>query len=220
MGYVLVPGDVYPYTPVDKTSTASPGTAANVNTWSSVHLLATCKQAYLEGHTIFYSSNTFHLPPTLTFSWSDRLLAKHKAMIKRISLTIGLVQLTSPVFKLIESGMPAGVSNKNGHRWAAEVGNILVAYWCIKLEEIADWDSLEELELHSISGSYLFQHHEVVAVWKRDTPRLESSLWNDRMKKSRWNEIIRRSYDSAYANIVTKVTFEGWEMTKEWLDVR
>lgn len=171
MGYVLVPGDVYLCQPVPEIPTASPEITANVNALSGVHLLATSKQAYQEGHTIFYAFNTFYLPPTMTFSWCDRLLAKHNALTKRISITIGLVELTPAMLTEIQNRMPAGVGTENGpengHRWAKAVGGALIDSWYSKLENIADWDSLEEFELRSFGRIYHFQHHEVIAFWKR-----------------------------------------------------
>lgn len=91
MHLVLVYGDVFPCGSVSKTSS---DTKANVASPPGIQLLATCNKAYNEGHELFYSSNTFHLPPTMTFEWSNELQAKHKAMVKRISITLGLEELT------------------------------------------------------------------------------------------------------------------------------
>ena len=212
MGYVLVPGDVYPRRPVLEASTASLETVANINTRSGVHLLATCKQAHQEGHTILYSHNTFHLPPTMTFSWSDRLLAKHKAMIKRISIAIGLVELTTTMVTAIQNEMPASVRDKDGHRWGGAVGGALIETWYYKLDRIADWDSLEEIEIRSFGRTYLLQHREIVANGRRSITQLYCDPC--------WKGIFQRSYFYAFANIMTKVSLEGWEVTKEWLRVR
>ena len=67
MDLVLVHGDVHPYRPISKVDTHEPDSAANVISQPGIQLIATCKQAYKEGHVLFYSSNTFHLPPTMTF---------------------------------------------------------------------------------------------------------------------------------------------------------
>lgn len=213
MNYVLVPGDVYPYRPVpETTSTDKPETTLNVASRPGVNLLATCKQAYQEGHAMFYSFNTFHLPPTGTFSWSDRLLAKHKALIKRISITIGLVELTPAMLTEVENRIPARRGDKDGFQWAAAVGDVLMASRCSKVQYIAHWDSLEEFELRSFGRTYLLQHRELVAVWKGSIFQL---YWFPC-----WKDILQRSYFYEYANIATKVTLEGWEVTKAWLGER
>ena len=293
MGYVLVPGDVYPYRSVLKTSTGSPETALNAKARSGVHLLAyckrafrrirnkikgyvliredidpcrstsetstykaettpkteprpgiqliaTCKQAYSEGCELFYSSNTFHLPPTATFSWSDKLTAKHKAMIKRVSITIGLVELTPAILTEIEKNMPANLDKKEAKPWAEAIGDVLLKSWHSKLRHIADWGSLEELELRSYGRTYSFPYREVVAIWKRRDDRgfeNETERSRDILTRSyffdyanidrgfeseieRWRDILTRSYFYDYGNILAKVTFEGWELTKKWLGER
>ena len=53
--------------------------------------LATCRQAYGEGRTIFYSQNTFLLPLGqigFTKCWAATLRAEHKAMIRSLHLKI------------------------------------------------------------------------------------------------------------------------------------
>ncbi|CAD6591110.1 MAG: hypothetical protein ASARMPREDX12_004925 [Alectoria sarmentosa] len=132
LDYILVHGEIHPYRPVSETSARIPETTANVER-PGIQLMATCKQAYLEGHTLFYSSNTFHLPPTMPFWWSDRLELKHKAMIKRISIQIGLVELTPAMLDEIKSSRLAGVGRKNGPRSGAAVADALTDVWISKL---------------------------------------------------------------------------------------
>ena len=52
MRYVVVPGAVHLRNPKDQFRQSS-----------DFHFLATCRQAYREGHILFYSLNTFYLPP-------------------------------------------------------------------------------------------------------------------------------------------------------------
>ena len=238
--YVLIREDIYPCKPASKTSTYKPETTPKIESRPGMQLIATCKQAYSEGCELFYSSNTFHLPPTGTFSWSDKLTAKHKAMIKRVSITIGLVELTPAMLTEIEKNMPANIDKKEAKPWAEAIGDVLLKSWHSKLTHIADWGSLEELELRSYGRTFLFPYREVVAIWKKRDDRgfeNETERGRDILTRSyffdyanidrgfeseieRWRDILTRSYFYDYANVLTKVTFEGWELTKKWLAER
>ena len=178
MDYVLVPGEIYPFRPALTTSTGSSDTVVKVESHPGIQLIATCRQAYHEGHRLFYSSNTFHLPPTMTFEWPDRLQAKHKAMIKRISITIGLDELIPEMLHEFESSMPVDVGKMvgqmSGDQLAGPVARVLLYGWISKFRYIAAWSSLEEIELHSFGHTKVLRHDEIVAnlgqkwTWRTD----------------------------------------------------
>ena len=210
-GYALKPEDIHPSRPASETSTDKIETTPRTGSRADIQLLVTCKQAYNEGHELFYSSNTFHLPPVETFSWSDRLAPKYKAMIKRISITIGLVELTPAMLTDIENRMPASVNHNDPDRCARYIVDILVRSWHSKLKTIADWDTLEEIELRSFGRTYLFPHREVAAVWKQCALVYGTG---------RFADILERSFFYDYLNISVKVILEGWQMTKKWLGER
>lgn len=209
MDYVLVHGDIQPYRPVSQTPARIPETTANVER-PGIQLMATCKQAYLEGHTLFYSSNTFHLSPTVPFWWSDRLQPKHKAMIKRISIQIGLVELTSAMLDEIKSSSLAGVGRKNGPRSGAAVADALTDVWISKLRYIAAWTSLEEVELCAFDRTHILQHHDIAANLG------QIDLWHNPY----WRNVLNRSHLCVFGNIRQKVWSVGWTRTKGWLRVR
>lgn len=214
MDYVLVPGDIYPCRPDLETSTRSPDTTVNVASHSGVQLIATCKQAHQEGHGLFYSSNTFHLPPIEIFEWSMRLQAKHKAMIKRISITVGLVELTPALLNKIENSKLVRVDQKNcwnGQRWGPAVLEALSNVWESKLRYIAAWTSLEQVDLSSFGRTYVLEHDEIVAN------KGHLSLWH---QSPYWRNILQRAHICVFGNIMIMVDSVGWEKTKEWLYVR
>lgn len=56
--------------------------------------LATCRQAYDEGHVMFYSENTFAVPPgdiAYCEAWESSLTPEHRNLIKALSLRSGCV---------------------------------------------------------------------------------------------------------------------------------
>lgn len=132
-------------------------------TRAGVQLLATCKHAYQEGHELFYSSNTFHLSPTMPFEWSDRLQAKQKALIKRVSITLGLDELTPAMVYQIERSISRKGEEKGDEYLGETVIAALMYVWKCKFEYLRDWSSLEEIVLCSFNETITIQHHEVVA---------------------------------------------------------
>lgn len=210
MDYVLVPGDIYPCRPAQTTSTGSSDTMAKAESHPGIQLIATCRQAYHEGHNLFYSSNTFHLPPTMTFEWPDRLQPKHKAMIKRISTPIGLDELTPEMLHKIESSVPAGVDQKSGDHWASASASALIDAWSSKFTYIAAWNSLEEIELRSFGHTKVLQYHEIVANMAQPW------LWDGDF----WYKLLRRHHLCVVGNIYVMTDSVGWDRTKEWLCAR
>ena len=104
MDYALVPGEIYLSTkcqPIDihsktKTRLFVPG----------CQLLATCKQAYLEGHESFYGLNNFHLahgPLFVSMNYFASLNARHQDLIKHVTIDLSVVDLTWPVLERIEA---------------------------------------------------------------------------------------------------------------------
>ncbi len=211
MDCVLILGDIYPCRSALTTSTGSSNTMVKVESQPGIQLIATCRQAYHEGHRLFYSSNTFHLPPTMTFEWPDRLQVNHKAMIKRISITIGLDELTSEMLSKIERSMPGGVDQKSGIYWAGRVARSLVHSWISKFRYIATWSSLEEIELRSFGHTKVLRYHEIVAHLG------QACKWQGNRY---WYKVLGRAHLCVFGTIMAKTDSVGWERTKEWLYAR
>lgn len=214
MDYVLVHGDIHPYRPVLATSTQGPDSTADVESRPGIPLMPTCKQAYQEGHKLYYSCSTFHLPPIETFRWSDGLEPEHKAMIKRVSITIGLVNLSLALLKQIESKMPDDGSVKY-RGWGAAVGAVLFDVWTSNVEYIAAWNSLDEIELRrsDLGSTHVLQHRDIVARVGHG-PDLH---WH---QNAYWSAALQPSYVCVVGNVEAKVDRVGWVKTKEWLMAR
>ena len=211
MSLVLVHGDIYPHTPISKASTRSPDATVVSQTRPGIQLIATCTQAYQEGHALFYSSNTFHLPLAMAFEWSDRLQAKHKAMIKRISITIRSNEMTAAIISHIERSMPTGVLEMDGHRLGEAVAETLDSGWKSKVRHLAAWTTLEEIVLYSFNRTYTLQHDDIVAhsgdidKWDRSTHGHDLLTW---------------PVFSCFSSIMAQVDKVGWNETIEWLRTR
>ena len=215
MGYVLVGGQINPYDLGLEEPTRSQDTAARVDFRLGVQLIATCKKAYVEGHGLFYSNNTFHLPPKMPFLWPERLQAKHKAMIKRISITIGLVEVTPSMVNQVESNMRRhGPIHSNC--WASGVLDVLFEVWEAKMRYIAAWTSLEEIAVHSFGCTVVLHHQEIIAHLREPTFLRADTCFNDPF----WRITFRRSCLYVLGNIAAEVESVGWTKTREWLQVR
>ena len=232
MNLVLVPGDVYPHTPVPNGTKRVPVSAANVQCRSGVQLIATCRQAYDEGHALFYSSNTFHLPATMTFEWSDRLQPKHKGLIKRIGITVGPNELDASMISHIDRTYRNLIATKTKiHAFQLAVFDTSQEVWSSKMRYMAAWHSLEEITLCLFKDTdipaiplhhkYTLQHHEHTIQHYELVANLEDidSLYRSRY----WGQISVWPQILVLVNIVTKnghTPWATWADTHEWLYVR
>ena len=225
MNLVLVSGDVYPHTPVPNGTKRVPVSAANIQSRSGVQLIATCRQAYDEGHALFYSSNTFHLPATMTFEWSDRLQTKHKCFIKRIGITVGPNELDASVISEIDRTYKNLISQKfDVYPIQKAVSGTLENVWNSKMRRIAVWSSLEEITLCLFKETdtlnipprhkYKFQYHKsTLEHWELVANLHNAGFWLSRY----WREILWWPQIVARANIAAKADGNTWAATIEWL---
>ena len=211
MDLVLVQGDVYPYTPMPRVSTCSPDATVNVESRPGIQLIATCRQVYQEGHALFYSSNTFHLPLAMTFAWSDGLQSENKAMIKRISITFGLDELDALLIGQIERSVPMGVWIDDAELLGKAVLDTLSSGWKSKVRHVAAWTSLEQIELCTFGKTLMLQHHDVIANLK------DIDQWNQSLY---WSSVLRRSKIGVLGNTLALARELGRKEALERLCVR
>ena len=211
MDLVLVHGDLYPSKPVPRTSSLLPPLPPTYSTQPGIQLIATCKQAYQEGHALFYSSNKFHFPCLDTFEWSDKLQAKHKAMIKRVSITVGLDELTPSMIDEIKQSLPDCAWEDADPFLSEAVVDTLTEAWESKMRHMAAWTSLEEIELFSFYKKYPLQHREVVANLT------EISQWSQSLY---WRNAFQWPQTCVSKSIKAKLERVGWKNAIEWLYMR
>ncbi|KAL8950968.1 MAG: hypothetical protein Q9222_003029 [Ikaeria aurantiellina] len=121
------------------------------------HILSTCRTAYEEGHHMFYSQNTFHIPHgplSITKSYFDRLRPEHKRLIRRIVLDMNLLDLTVEAFDNIETQLRSKnvahgklPHDKSVDDWVAPVAYSIISTWRSKLAWLRSWTWLEQIEI-------------------------------------------------------------------------
>ncbi|CAF9943775.1 MAG: hypothetical protein ALECFALPRED_001233 [Alectoria fallacina] len=168
MELVLVPGQVfvgdYNHIKRDHKSSVLQGTLYRMIKTDSKHsgrdskstrvrhppgfqLLATCKQACAEGHAVFYTSNVFFMAPgplENTHRCLKALKPQLRAMIRKVGITMSLIDLTPSVFEQVHHEMRVRYGNNivvrpslvQGTRWSELVEKQLRDIWKEKLDYI------------------------------------------------------------------------------------
>lgn len=118
-------------------------------------LLATSKQVYYEGRQMFYGANVFHLPRGNledTVKWHEKLLPEHKAMIKRVQITMSVADLTPVAMEDFDIWRSADIHRRcSVHDCAATYLRSRV--WKQKLDFLRAWKSLETVYIDSGWGA-------------------------------------------------------------------
>ncbi len=154
-------------------------------------LLATCKQACAEGHTIFYSSNTFHFPPgplDNTHRALKTLQPQHHAMIKSVGIRMHLEDLTLAVFEDIHfemrgrylSNLMARPNAAQAVRWGTLATKRLMRIWVQKSAFLlAHWDGYPVLEnaFPSDAGEESEAQDEIMADMARLIEEEDDAFW-------------------------------------------
>lgn len=233
MYYVLNPGTVFLH-PV-------PGYADEyARKWASAwkatersepgyQFLATCKQAYLEGHKIYYQSNKFLLPSgpiEMIKPYFERLKPVHKAMIISVGVNFLFTDLTPEVLKpLMEK---VDLATHHGRRFSRSLRFVeefaeeqLWNLWIPKLTWLCDFDSWEILHIEFSDRKFMYTRAEFL----RRMERVKSAGWNQDNRDEMWN-IIRngRELDLDPQDLWRALFIEAhsanedtWERVRKWL---
>ncbi len=118
-------------------------------------LLATCGQAYLEGHILFYSDNVFHIPPgpvNTLLVWRKGLQPQHRAMIKSVCLNLTIADLTPLALREVDRMRQVWGEERNFEeedRSEYEHMAVIIGYylrnqvWLPKLQLLRQWQTLD-----------------------------------------------------------------------------
>ena len=195
MEYALVPGDVYPCPKEPKPTSTNPSRkllravfkrpSATFKTkvgdidhqvattkQPGPHLLTTCKKAYQDGHYMFYTMNTFHLPAGSAHDaeiWLNHLKPDDRSMIKRAGVTFSLADLTPEVLVEMEKkwlwDLPA-MTRRYEQRMVFEVTYILCwRFWQDKIRFLQQWDTLDQICLKKAGGEASVFEGEAFRAW-------------------------------------------------------
>lgn len=149
MDYALVPGRVLfsaKVQPVDFKDSPSfvPG----------CQLLATCRQAYDEGHVSFYINNIFHLAPgplSESVRYFGSLNRRHQDMIRSVSIDMSIVDLTPPVLERIQTAyhenLRQAIADADHSVVKCYVVNALRDLWTEKIAGVRDAKEFDFIRL-------------------------------------------------------------------------
>ncbi|KAL8918357.1 MAG: hypothetical protein Q9208_007376 [Pyrenodesmia sp. 3 TL-2023] len=128
------------------------------------HFLSLCRATYTEGHALFYSLNTFHLPHgplSNTKAYYDALRPAHRRLIRKMVLDISILDLTLDAIHDIECQVRAkDVANgrlppdKSTTDWVPAIVYNILCSWRTKLAWLRDWTWLEEVTIRSSSSPW------------------------------------------------------------------
>ena len=235
MEHALVPGDVYPcFRDPKKPSSTKPSRSLlstvlkhpralfNVRVGGNEHhvatkkqpgfqLLVTCKSAYRDGHFMFYSMNTFHLPAGSASDaqhWLDGLKMHHRSMIKSACMTLSLADLTPDNLAEMDEkwlwDLPFK-SRQDEQRMVFEVAYLLCwRYWQDKMGFLKRWDSLDQVVFERVSGER--------SVFDGEAFRA--------MDAKEEKEILDVAREEVRVELEGLVGEMGWKATKRWLMTR
>lgn len=172
---------------------------------SGFQLLATCKQAYNEGHYMFYAMNTFHWPPgpvNNTDGWYADLQPEHRSMIKTIFIDLNLFDLPYGGIEAVEKsasrrrgGRP---DNQDGNAWGYEVMRL---YCCSTPQNLREFVGLERVIVQCPYG--------------RSVMLPDPGIENEWACLKEYTTTVSHHFE---AIIQLKVSGRGWRKTKMWLE--
>ena len=123
-------------------------------------LLATSRGIYHETHVMYYSLNTFCLPPG-PLSHSEYIFGnmapQHKSLIKSVAVQFSFADLTFDIVDHIEAEFRnvqvQSDSEREATRWGILASSCLAEMWQRKRAWVQKWDSLDELRLESFKDA-------------------------------------------------------------------
>lgn len=173
-------------------------------------LLATCKQARLEGRSIFYELNTFHLPHgpiQNTLQWIEKIQPESRNMIKKVCITLSIADLTPATLEAFDRWRWAMDLNHPGVHHDRLVVSDLASYletriWREKIEFLKKWKSLETICLKYPRSTDWLERDEVLGGVGTPPP-LALRL-----------EIAGHDVEAELRGLLYAM---GWVKTREWL---
>ena len=251
MSYVLVPGDVH-VRPTKEHGVK----AAFKGFWNALQrysenpqgdprlpsvpgfqILATCKSIYGQYHELFYTANTFFLPPgpldeTLRHLFNN-MQPEHVNMISRVGVTLGLRDLTPGGFEQVQDSMcrvhrnHSSSSQAGGREWADAIRVHLLQTWYSKLAFLRKTKGLKLVKL-AVEG----EEGEEEGVLERDGLGFERALeviagdgspHSDELLLFHAEEVtalIYRASMNVEREITERVDRDGWRAVRGWVKGR
>lgn len=198
-------------------------------------LLATCKQAYLEGHVWFYTRNMFFLPRgplSITHHYFGELQEQHRSLIQAIGIRLGLQDLTAEDLDLLESHLDDNgpplyhrYPNRQGVRaqlsWSSGLANRALYHWTRKLGFVRSFTTLKHVRVESayatvdLDGSTL--RASLKGVRSYTTLRYLGRLGSPNEISWEVQNLLEQAYTETQNLLSQRVRQYGWISTKRWL---
>ena len=180
--------------------------------------LATCKQAYNEGHHMFYAMNTFHLPlgpVNIIDGWYPNLQPKHQKMIRTICIDLNLADLTCGGMDAVErsarSRQGGRPDNNDGHFWSIEAmyqlelrvwTKILILNCCTTAQNLRGFVELESIIVQNSVGCCV----------------LKLPFGSNENEWVSLKELIKEMSRHFGTIVQFHVYGRGWRKTRKWLE--
>lgn len=184
---------------------------------SGFQLLMTCKAAYRDGYRIFYSSNTFHLPPGSASdleNWFGTLKPEHRCLIKSVCLTFSIKDITPNVLKEMEKKWLWDIPVKTRRLEQRVVFEVAYAlcwrYWQDKIDWVKKLEGIERVVLLCVNGE--------VGEWESGSGRVvfEGEGWRGLDVKVE-REVMDRARERVKEELEALVEEVGWKAARKAL---
>lgn len=197
----------------------------------AVNFLATCQQAYKEGHAMFYNANTFHMPAGSLEEMMlllNKIKPEHLAMMKHVELKFGLLDLTPSVLIEVEAWVAEAVKyhRSQEHFWRSrvadnviypeEVRTSLTLIWKGKLHAArSSFSTLEDLRVRIFSHDPAGGSNSVLTLQGRNADGLIGIHPSIGIKPLHVNSQSNRNpadvYEQVLENLPIHVSFKARE---------
>ncbi len=199
-------------------------------------VLASCKQLYSEGHAVFYSLNTFHLAPgplSTSVEYFDKLQPHHKALIKHVSLDLGVADMTPDLLSELRATVsgralttPLLITNppQDSGTVSIHLARMAKELWITKLLYVLMWRGLMDVrvqhhnpcQLHNQSG---YEWRQVVATELVIGPsHLRAMSLQVKARDAQMATMMMNAYKTLSSVLISQVANYGWKGFSEWLE--
>lgn len=185
-------------------------------------LQASCKQAYLEGHELFYTLNTFYLPrgPIWhTYYYFKNLQHQHKLLIRSIVIRFGLEDLTTEDFRDAEAHVKARryPGGNNARLWTEHIAPLAMQSFTRKLVFVRSFNTLEHVRIETDYGTLDLDGASLKQSLKGDIHAIWPVYPTFYYAAKEVRDLARGTYSQIQNRLEHLIKLFGWPMTKIWL---
>lgn len=195
----------------------------------SLGLLGVNKTTYLESSCLYWSRNTFYLPPgpaSHTEHYWSSIHPQHKALVKSIGIRMSLIDLTPEVLEHIDyyaHGAPGRnrpgslrLQDSDWLNWSGYVARVLAFIWGNKLAWLREWHGLEEVRLGTPGEKPLVIRGPCTADrLRRMVAELEAVQPNRQGLDGELRRLLESAIQITQIHAAALIQAKGWESFKD-----